>query len=91
MPLSQKVIFKTKLQSQNRLQVPKLVRWKYKLDSKVLKVIISIANAAFFAESFYAELYESGRIRVLGLTMAQLKRNKTNLDIWVLNITLGPI
>ena len=40
MSLTEQVEFQTALQGGNRVQVPKLVRWKYKLDSdQVLKKI----------------------------------------------------
>ena len=39
LPLTQRVSFKTVLQKQNRLQVPKPVRWQHKLESsEVLRV-----------------------------------------------------
>ena len=41
MPLTQKVSFKTMLQKGNRVQLPKLIRWKFKLEtSQILKVTV---------------------------------------------------
>jgi hypothetical protein len=34
MPLTENVSFKTVLQRGNRVQVPKLVRWRFKMDSE---------------------------------------------------------
>jgi len=33
MPLTEKVTFKTLLQKGNRLQVPELIRWQFKMES----------------------------------------------------------
>ena len=42
MPLTELVNFKTRLQRGNRIQLPKLVRWKYKLEQdQVLKVALT--------------------------------------------------
>ena len=62
MPLSQRVCFKTRLQRQNCLQIPKLVRWQYKLEpSEILKVTVTI-------EGFLGvrEIFLSRRIRMGG-------------------------
>ena len=41
MPLYEKVSFKTRLQSGNRIQIPTLVRWRYKLETyQILQVSI---------------------------------------------------
>jgi hypothetical protein len=45
MPPTQKVSFKTVLQKGNRVQVPKLVRWQFKMDTQqVLKVTVNAVN-----------------------------------------------
>jgi hypothetical protein len=42
-PLTEAVSFKTLLQKGNRVQVPKLVRWQFKLETtQVLKVTVKI-------------------------------------------------
>ena len=44
------------LQKQNRLQVPKLVRWEYKLESfDVLKVTVTIVGLLGVRESFFGQ------------------------------------
>jgi hypothetical protein len=53
LPLDQRVVFKTMLQKQNRLQVPKLVRWEYKLESsEVLRVTVTIVDVLGVREIF---------------------------------------
>src|SRR5208337_1033110 len=93
LPLSQRVSFKTMLQKQNRLQVPKLVRWQYKLEpSEVLKVTVTIAGllGVSVRESFLARMYKSGRIRIPDLTLALLKRDEPSLEGRAIEVTLEP-
>ena len=92
MPLNQSVTFKTMLQKQNRLQVPKLVRLKYKLESsEILKVTVSTKiEFNLVRESFFTKMYESGRIRIPNLTLALLKRQKPNLYGYTVEVTLEP-
>ena len=78
-PLNQRVVFKTMLQKQNRLQVPKLVRWQYKPDSsEILKVTVDVTALWGARESFFARMYKNGRIRIPNLTYVLLKRNERN-------------
>jgi len=65
MPLTRKVSFKTVLQRGNRIQLPKLVRWKYKLEQdQVLKVTVTAASVFAGWETFYARMDKSGRITI---------------------------
>ncbi len=91
LPLSQRVSFKTVLQKQNRLLVPKLVRWEYKVESsEVLKVTVTIVGLLGVRESFLAKMYKSGRIRIPELTLALLKRDEPSLEGCVMEVTLEP-
>ena len=91
MPLSQRVSFKTMLQKQNRLQVPKLVRWEYKLESsEVLKVTVIIVGLLGVRECFLAKMQKNGQIRIPDLTMALLKRDEPSLEGCVMEVTLEP-
>jgi len=92
LPLTQRVSFKAVLQKQNRLQVPKLVRWEYKLkSSEVLKVTVTIhVGLLGVSESFLAKMYKSGRIRIPDLTLTLLKRDEPSLEGHVIEVTLEP-
>ena len=94
MPLTQIVVFKTKLQKQNRLQVPKLVRWQYKLEpSEIMKVTDYVTALWSSKESFFARMQKNGRIRIPNLAYALLKRNapdKPNLEGYAVEVTLQP-
>lgn len=90
MPLNQTVIYKTQLQKQNRIVVPKLIRGKYKLEPEVFKVTITIVGVLGVRESFLAPLNKEGRIIIPKLTMSLLKRNEPSLEGFVLEVSLEP-
>ena len=91
MPLNQNVIYKTALQKRDHLQVPKLIRWKYKLEpTEILKATITIVGVLGVRESFLATVHKDGRLVIPKLTMTLLKRNKPNLEGSVMEVTLEP-
>ena len=55
-PLTEKVVFKTRMQRDGRLQVNKYVRWCYKLDpSQYLSVWVNVPAIWNSAEGFCVE------------------------------------
>ena len=91
MPLSQRVSFKTMLQRQNRLQVPVLVRGRFKLEaSEVLRVSVSVVGLFSNTESFLARMQKDGRIAVPKFTLALLKRDEPSLEGYAMEVTLEP-
>jgi hypothetical protein len=93
-PLTEPVDFKTRLQMGNRFQLPKLVRWRYKLEcDQVLRVKVSVVGSFGGWESFYARMDKSGRIAIPALTRKLLdstKRDEQSLVGSVLEIRLEP-
>ncbi len=88
----EKVVFNAVLQRGNRLQVPRLVRWRYKLETyQILKVSMH-ARGLFGAnsESFLVRMSRDGRIRVPKLIVAILKCDKPLLVHYVFQVTLEP-
>ena len=80
MVLTQKVSFKTVLQRGNRVQVPKLVRWQFKMETnQVLKVGVNAVNLWTGWQFFYAQMGKDGRILVPKLTLALMQAEKPNL------------
>jgi hypothetical protein len=66
MPLVGQVSFEAVLQRGNRVQVPKLVRWQFKMDaSQVLKVSVKEAGSFVSREVFYARINKGERILFL--------------------------
>jgi hypothetical protein len=94
MPLTWKVSFKTVLQKGNRVQLPKLVRWKYKLEpDQVLKVTVTAATIFCGYETYYARMDKSGRITITELMLKLLQgrtREKQSLTGAVMEVCLEP-
>ena len=91
MPLNQNVIFKTALQKRGRLQVPKVIRWKYKLEpTDVFRVTVTIVGVLGVRESFLAKMHRNGRLVIPKLTMTLLKRNEPSLEGCVMEVILEP-
>jgi|WetSurMetagenome_2_1015567.scaffolds.fasta_scaffold26312_2 hypothetical protein len=57
MPLTGKVDFVARVQNFNRVQIPKLVRWRHKIEpSQILKVTLSRPNASGSRGEFLAKM-----------------------------------
>jgi len=59
-------MFKTVLQKGNRIQIPKKVRWRFKMDTEqLLNVTVSAVNTYTGGwQSFYAKMGRDGRITI---------------------------
>jgi hypothetical protein len=95
MPLTQKVTFKTVLQRGNRVQVPKFVRWQFKMEpDQVLKIGVGAHTLGIWCEweSFYGKMGKDGRILIPKLTLALLRseNEKPDLTDYVMEVTLEP-
>ena len=94
MPLTEAVSFKCALQKGNRIQVPNLVRWQFKLETtQVLKVTVNVAGSYSGSESFYAKMSKDGRITVPWLTLILLQKRATgekSLRTYALEVKLEP-
>ena len=91
MPLTQKVSFKTMLQKGNRVQVPKVVRWQFKMESEqVLKVTVNALNVWSGWETFYARMGKDGRITLPKLTRELLQDREQSLTGYVMEVVLEP-
>ncbi len=94
MPLTDKVSFETRLQKGNRIQVPKLVRWRYKLESKQI-LIVSLHATGYWGDYgvFYSRMDKSGRINVPKLTLTIMRnpmREKRELVGAIMKVTVTP-
>ena len=80
------------LQKKNRLQVPKLVRWQYKLDAlEVIKVNVSVVGLLGAKESFVAKMQKGGCIVIPKFTVALLKHDKLSLEGHAMEVSLEPV
>jgi hypothetical protein len=91
LPLTQKVTFKVQLQNQNRFQVPKVIRWHYKLEaSQLLKVNLAIFKLGFY-ESFLGKMLSDGRITVPRLVIVELMQTTPDLKAYFIEVALEPV
>ena len=95
MPLTEVVVFNAVLQRGNRIQVPRDIRWRFKMEpDQVLKVEVFPLNSfSALNEVFYICMTKDGRIAVPSLTRAILQshRAKTQpLEGSVLKVRLSP-
>jgi len=93
LPLTEKVVFKTMFQRGNRVQVPRRVRWQFKMDSEqVLKVTVFTSD--FFhlgREGFYAQMGKDGRITIPKIQRALLGFGlEKRLEHHIIEVTLEP-
>lgn len=91
MPLTEKITFKAILQRGNRIQIPKLIRWQYKLEpTQILKVQVTTKQMILITEQFYAKMTQDGRILIPQLILAIITPKDHNLTYHVLQITIQP-
>jgi hypothetical protein len=71
------VNFTAVLQSGGRFQIPRLIRWRYKMESdQILVVHLSVADMFSSNETFYARMTKDGRIDIPKLHLARLASSK---------------
>ena len=94
LPLSGVVRFKTVLQRGNRVQVPRLVRWQFKLEpTQVLKATVTVKTTySSKSESYYRKMSGDGRISVplLIIGLLQEQAEAESLVGEVLAVELEP-
>jgi bifunctional DNA-binding transcriptional regulator/antitoxin component of YhaV-PrlF toxin-antitoxin module len=91
LPLTEKVKFKTRIQKGGRLQINKHVRWRFKLESnQQLAVWINVPSIWGATDTFLCRMTKDGRIVIPKLIMACLKKDKPNLEGYIVDVTLEP-
>lgn len=91
MPLTEAITFKTRLQKGNRVQVPKLIRWRFKMETEqVLKVGVTAVNLWTGWQFFYTKMGRDGRIVVPKLALDLLRGENPNLAGYVMEVSLEP-
>ena len=70
MPLTEPITFKTRLQIGNGVQIPKYVRWHYKLEpTQIIEVTVSILGLWRPAQSFMSRIGKDGRMVISKLAL----------------------
>jgi len=79
------------LQRGNRVQIPRLFRWQYKIEpNQVLRVKVGIAGS-FVDERFLARMTKDGRLTIPKLTLKLLQAGEEgSLEGSVLEVTVEP-
>jgi hypothetical protein len=93
MPLTEEVTFKTKLQRHNRLVIPRILRWRYKLEpGELLKVIVMPFGLGSGQEEFLAKMAADGRLTIPKLTVEILQQTEDkNLTSSIIEVTIRPV
>ena len=90
MPLTESVSFKAVLQKGNRVQIPRLVRWQFKLEpTQILNIQVESANL-FCEEEFLGRMNKDGRITIPRLVINLLKEEEETMEGHILKVTLKP-
>ena len=89
MPLTGRVTFKRPLEGCNKVQVPKIIRWQFKLEpDQVLRVEIGGLGGGH--EFFYARMGKDGRIFIPKAVLFAAHGREENLAGHLVDITLEP-
>jgi hypothetical protein len=93
LPLSESVWFKVKLQVGNRFQVPRLVRWQFKLEpSQVLRVRVRVVGSVGLREDFLACMSRDGRVTIPRLIVELLTvEGEESLVGYAFEVALEPV
>ena len=93
-PLTDAVSFKAVLEQRGRFQVPRIVRWQFKLESsQVLLVNVRPVGSLVSEEEFFVNMRRDGRITIpkviLGLLAESLEEGES-LAGAILKVRLSP-
>lgn len=90
-PLSKKVIFHGVLERGNRVQIPKPIRWQFKLEpNQILKVGVNALDLGRGWQFFYGKMEKDGRIHISKVVLLVLRGEAPSLAGVIMEITLEP-
>jgi hypothetical protein len=91
MPLAEKVVFTTTLECLGKVQVPKVVRWRFKMENnQALKIGINFLELHKGWQFFYAKMRKDGRISIPKLALSFFEDEKTSLAGNSLEVMIEP-
>jgi len=91
MPLTEKVEFDARLQRRNRVQIPKLIRLRYKLEPcEILKITVRCPSIWDSRQEYLATMGKDARITIPKLALTLLLHNKPNQGSYLLKVTIEP-
>jgi len=93
MPLTRQVGFKAVIGKGNRIQIPNIIRWEFKLEPTQLLAINIRHFSLATDETFFAKMTKDGRITVPKINAAIMKARiakDATLGEYAFEITLRP-
>ena len=91
MPLTEKVVFTTTLERLDKVQIPKVVRWRFKIESdQALKVGVNFLGLHKGGQFFYAKMRKDGRVSIPKLVLTLFEDEKTSLAGYALEVMIEP-
>ena len=91
MPIIEKVSFKTMLERGNRIQIPELIRWQFKVETnQMLNVGVNDLNTQSGWQFFYAKMKKDERILIPLLITRLLQENESKITGHILEVTIEP-
>ncbi len=92
MPLTRHVSFETLIEQSNKVQIPKIIRWEFKLETnQTLKVSVSVPDLLTGHRSFFAKMMKDGRIRLPKIVFLSLKGSQPSLAGYIFEVSLEPV
>ena len=80
MPITEKITFKSVLQKGNRIHVPNLVRWQFKVETdQLLNVGVNDLNTQSGWQFFYSRMKKDGRILIPLLIIKLLQSDESDI------------
>jgi hypothetical protein len=91
MPLTEKVVFTTTLERLDKLMIPKVVRWRFKMETdQALKVGINFLELHKGWQFFYSKMRKDGRLSIPKLVLSLFEDEKTSLAGYELEVMIEP-
>jgi len=91
MPLTEKVVFTATLQAASKIQVPKVIRWRFKMEvGQAIKVGVNFLELRKGWQFFYTKMRKDGRIAIPKLVLSLFVDENTALTGSVIEVTLEP-
>ena len=91
MPLTEKVTFTTTFERFDKVQIPKLIRWRFKMEcDQALKVGVNFLGLHKGWQFFYVKMRKDGRVSVPKLVLSLFEDEKTSLSGCMLEVMIEP-
>jgi hypothetical protein len=90
-PLTEKVTFTSILQSKSTIQIPKVIRWRFKMESdQALKTGVNFLGLHKGWQFFYSKMRKDGRITVPKVVLTLFGDEETSLTGHALEVMIEP-